>query len=243
MEIKLATWITNQFKLHGSKGSYIAIDDSGFYSIITNGETISDNYTYISYAFDNNFIFRTVDGFYGLINIYSGIRIEPNTYNFMLKVDGKDAIEAATVDGVRDIYSSNIEKVLSVQDAVLEAVDENYSVVHSNSECYYIDQNGQVVPNTKVFPENNIYAFEQNGKWGYRDKNGKIVVEPTYDLALDMNEYGFGGIVLDGKWGVIDSKGEIVKIPIFDLNTYYFPTFVGEYLLEVSDTYHCLELE
>jgi len=161
----------------------------------------------------------------------------------MLKVDGKNAIEAVTAEGVRDIYSSKIEKVLSVKNAVLETINDDFTSIHSNSECYYIDQNGQIVSNTEVFPENNIYAFEQNGKWGYKDKAGKVVVEPIYDLATDMNQYGFGGIVLDGKWGVIDKNGDIIKTTAFTIDTYYFPTFVGEYLLEISDTYHCLELE
>ncbi|MBR2289407.1 MAG: WG repeat-containing protein [Clostridia bacterium] len=227
----------------GNKGGYIAIDDNGFYSIITNGETISDNYTYISYAFDNYFIFRNQAGFYGLINIYSGVEIEPDLYTFMLKVDGKDAIEAVTADGVRDIFASNMEKVLSVKDAVIETVDENYTVVHSNSEIYYIDKNGQVVSNLEVYPKNTLFAFQENGKWGYQDKDGSVVIEPIYDLAMDIDEYGFGGIVLDGKWGVMSSSGKVVKDPEFTLDTYYFPTFIGEYLLEVSDTYHCLELK
>lgn len=227
----------------GNKNSYIAIDDNGFYSIITNGETISDNYTFISYAFGNYFIFKNQEGFYGLLDIYSGTKIEPNQYTFMLKIDGKDAIEAMTSDGMRDIYSANIEKVLSVQNAVIEAIDENYTSVHSNTECFYINKNGQVVSNKEVYPENSIFAFKENGKWGYQDKDGKVVIEPTYDFTTDMDEYGFGGMIQDGKWGIINAKGKIIKAPEFILDTYYFPIFVGEYLLEVSDTYHCLELK
>ena len=55
----------------GNKGSYIAIDDNGFYSIITEDETFSGNYTYASYAFDDYFIFKNQEGFYGLIDIYN----------------------------------------------------------------------------------------------------------------------------------------------------------------------------
>ena len=177
------------------------------------------------------------------MDIYSGTKIEPDQYTFMLKVDGKNAIEAMTATGMRDIYSETIEKVLSVQDAVVEAIDENYTVIHSNSESFYINKSGQVVSNLEVYPENSIYAFEENGRWGYKDREEKVVVEPIYDFTTDMDEYGFGGVILEGKWGVINSKGKIIKEPEFTLNTYYLPTFVGEYLLEVSDTYHCLELK
>ena len=226
----------------GNSGNYIAIDDNGFYSIITGDETISDNFTYVSYAFDNYFIFKNTEGFYGLIDIYSGTKIEPDKYTFMLRVEGTNAIEAVTSDGVGDIYSKNIEKVLSVKDAVIENINEKYTIVHSNLETYYIDVDGQVVQNTEVYPENKIFAFKENDKWGYKDKTGKVILEPIYDFATDTDEYGFSGIVLDGKWGVVNSKGEVIKQPQFTLETYYLPIFVGEYLLEVSDTYHCLEL-
>ena len=227
----------------GKDESYIAIDDDGFYSIITGDETISDNYTYVSYAFDNYFIFKNEEGFYGLIDIYDGIKIEPNQYTFMLEIDGRNAIQAVTADGIGDIYSENMEKVISIKDVVLENIDDNYTIVHSNSECYYINKKGQVVSNTEVYPKNNIYAFKENEKWGYKDKSGNIIVEPNYDFATDLDEYGFSGIVLDGKWGVVNSKGEVIKQPQFELETYYLPIFIGEYLLEVSDTYHCLELK
>ena len=91
----------------------------------------------------------------------------------MVRIDEKEAIEAVTADGTRDIYSSDIEKVLSVKDAVVETINENYTMIHSNTEIHYINKKGQVVKNTEVFPENKIYAFTQDGKWGYKDKDGK----------------------------------------------------------------------
>ena len=226
----------------GNSGNYIAINNEGFYSIITGEETISNNYTYVSYAFDNYFIFKNQQGFYGLLDVYDGIKLEQNQYTFMLKIEEKNAIQAVTGDGVCDIYSKNIEKVLSIKDAVVENINEKYTSVHSNLECYYINENGQVVQNTEVYPENKIFAFQENGKWGYKDSSGRVIVEPIYDFATDTDEYGFSGIILNGKWGVVDSEGKIIKEPQFTLETYYLPIFIGEYLLEVSDTYHCLEL-
>lgn len=228
----------------GNEGSYIAIDDNGFYSIITGDDTISNNYTYVSYAFNNYFIFRTTEGFYGLLDIYNGTILEPNSYTFMLKVDGRNSIQAVTADGVCDIYSEDIEKVISMKDAVIENIDDNYTVIHSRTDCYYINKSGKVVPNTEVYPNNDIYAFKnENGKWGYKDIDGNIVLNPIYDFAQDIEQYGFAGIILDEKWGIVNSKGEVIKNPQYTLETYYLPIFVGEYLLEISDTYHCLELE
>lgn len=161
----------------------------------------------------------------------------------MLKIDGKNAIEAVTADGIGDIYSSNIEKVLSIKDAVVETIDEDWTIIHSNNESGYINKDGNIVKNTDVYANNKIFAFEENGKWGYKDNNGKIIVDAIYDFTTDVDKYGFAGIVLDDKWGIIDSNGKIIKEPSFTLENYYLPTFIGEYLLEISDTYHCLELE
>ncbi|MCI8309018.1 MAG: WG repeat-containing protein [Clostridia bacterium] len=229
----------------GKSDCYIAIDDNGYYSIITKSETISNNYTYISYAFDNYFIFKNEDGLYGLLDIYNGIKFEAE-YSFMLKIDGRNSIEAVKPDGTVDIYSKDLEKIAILKEAIIKSVSENYTMIYSSidNEIFYINKEGKKVPNTEVYPNNKIFAYsDENGKWGYKDKSGNIVLEAKYDLATDTGEYGFSGIVLDGEWGIVNSEGEIVKIPAFTLDTYYLPTFIGEYLLEITESYHCLELE
>lgn len=70
-------------------------------------------------------------------------------------------------------------------------------------------------------------------KYGYKNKNGEVVIEPVYDLAQDFSEglaavnlghrKGEGRpdrdghpetiIISDGKWGFINEKGEVI-IPI-----------------------------
>ena len=67
------------------------------------------------------------------------------------------------------------------------------------------------------------------------DKNGNTVVNFKYDMAIDLNEYGFGAVKQNGRWGVVDSKGNEVKAPTYELNE-YAPNFIGEYY-EVSSLY------
>jgi hypothetical protein len=226
----------------GNSDCYIAIDDNGYYSIITKTETLSNNYTYISYAFDNNFILKNEDGLYGVLNIYSGIKVE-SEYTFMLKIAGCNALEAEKEDGTVDIYSKNLEKVSTMMGAIVENIDDNYTSIYSYTEMIYINKDGQVVSNVEVYPDNKIFAYsDENGRWGYKDKDGNIVIEAVYDFATDLDEYGFSAILLDGKWGVVNSEGKIIKEPIFEIDTYYLPTFVGEYLLELTNSYHCIKL-
>jgi hypothetical protein len=48
----------------------------------------------------------------------------------------------------------------------------------------------------------------KNGKYGYIDKTGKIVIKPQFDKAYDFSE-GLASISLNGKWGFIDNTGKI----------------------------------
>ncbi len=226
----------------GNTNSYIAIDSDGFYYIIMQGETLSNNYTYISYAFDNYFIFRNEEGLYGLLNIYSGVVIEPQ-YTLMLVVDGTNAIEGELGDGTIDIYSNNIEKIISMNNAVVEKINNEYTRIYNMSDIEYIDKNGNIVQNTDVYESLDLYAYKENDKWGYKSSNGKIVVNAEYDFVTELNEYGFAGILKDGKWGVINSDGEIVSECKYEIETYYLPNFVGKYMLELTNSYHCLELD
>ena len=226
----------------GNTNSYIAIDSDGFYYIIMQGETLSNNYTYISYAFDNYFIFRNEEGLYGLLNIYSGVVIEPQ-YTLMLVVDGTNAIEGELGDGTIDIYSNNIDKIISMNNAVVEKINNEYTRIYNMSDIEYIDKNGNIVQNTDVYESLDLYAYKENDKWGYKSSNGEIVVNAEYDFVTELNEYGFAGILKDGKWGVINSDGEIVSECKYEIETYYLPNFVGKYMLELTNSYHCLELD
>ena len=225
----------------GDTNSYIAIDSDGFYYIIMQGETLSNNYTYISYAYDNYFIFRNEEGLYGLLNIYSGVVIEPQ-YSLMLVVDGTNAIEGELENGTVDIYSSNIEKIISMNNAVVEKINNEYTRIYNMSDIEYIDKDGNIVQNTDVYENLNLYAYKEDDKWGYKSRDGEIIITAEYDFVTELNEYGFAGILKDGKWGVINSNGEIVSDCIHEIETYYLPNFIGEYKLELTNSYHCLEL-
>ena len=72
---------------------------------------------------------------------------------------------------------------------------------------------------------------KKNGKYGFVDKQGNVVVDYQYDDATEQNDYGFAGIKKDGKWGSIDSKGTIVQEPTYDLDSYLLVNFIGRWHL------------
>ena len=48
-------------------------------------------------------------------------------------------------------------------------------------------------------------AIKKNGKWGFVDINGKVVIEPKYENARSFSN-GNAAIMENGKWGFINKK-------------------------------------
>lgn len=56
----------------------------------------------------------------------------------------------------------------------------------------------------------NLYPVFENGKWGFKDKEDKILAEPVYDSIKEYHSQGLAPVQKDGKWGFIDEKGKEV---------------------------------
>ena len=56
--------------------------------------------------------------------------------------------------------------------------------------------------------ESGPMPFRQDGKWGYKNAAGQVVVTPQYDLAATFSD-GLAIVVLNGKWGFIDKTGKV----------------------------------
>ena len=57
---------------------------------------------------------------------------------------------------------------------------------------------------------------EKAGKWGYIDKQGKVVIDAQFDDAWSFAE-GLAVIRIGGRWGYIDKQGKIAVNPQFDV--------------------------
>lgn len=59
-----------------------------------------------------------------------------------------------------------------------------------------------------------ILAYEDGGKYGYRNLAGEVVIEPRYIHALNFLETGIGAVVDDKGWAYIDISGKVVLRPV-----------------------------
>lgn len=226
----------------GNSSYFIAISEKdNSYSILSKDVNIENSYKNISYLFDNLFTFTNQEGKCGIIDATKGEVIDAK-YDLILKVDGINAIEAREDDGTATIYSRDLQKICTMSGAIVENINKNFAVVYNQTERIYIDLYGNTVENTKVYPNDKLYAFKKDEKWGFINKEGKAIIEPEYDMVTELNEYGFAGIYKDGRWGVINEEGKVIVEPIYEINSYYLPKFIGKYMYEQTETIHCIDL-
>ena len=73
------------------------------------------------------------------------------------------------------------------------------------------------------------FIIKNNGKYGFENKDGKVIVEPVYDNAIEQNDYGYSAIKKDGKWGAIDQYGNVVIQPTYELDETKVIDFIGKW--------------
>lgn len=54
-----------------------------------------------------------------------------------------------------------------------------------------------------------IFKFFRNGKWGYKNQKGAVVIQPAYDEAFQFSE-GLACVEMGEKLGYIDQEGNVV---------------------------------
>lgn len=65
-----------------------------------------------------------------------------------------------------------------------------------------------------------LFWIREDGKYGYIDRTGKVVIKPQFENTMGFNE-GLAATRLNGKYGYIDAKGNWAIKPQFDF-TYKF---------------------
>ena len=68
-----------------------------------------------------------------------------------------------------------------------------------------------------------LFRFEKNEKWGYKDLNGKIIIESQFIIANDFSPEGIAAVADEKSWYYIDKKGKKLITPLlFDNGPDYF---------------------
>lgn len=84
-----------------------------------------------------------------------------------------------------------------------------------NGRTYYVSKFGDEYTGVGSVSEGLVWV-ENNGKWGYVDTTGRVVISLQFDFAKDFSE-GLAGVQKNGKWGFIDKTGKMVIAPQYDI--------------------------
>ena len=216
---KMPTEDGQHFIVYNEEGIYKIIDNNGNIVVdrsYTNIEEIANNY-YIVANNRNN----------GIIDL-TGKSLVELRYNSIVKLDNTELLQAnISTTSTVSLINKNMQIVVTMDNASID-VEDGYIRLYSETEDKYFDYAGNELSAKDVFPNNTMYAQEENGKWGFVDQNGNTKVAYDYDMVTELNEYGFAGIKKDGKWGVIDENGQVVQEPIYVLDE-ISPSFIGKY--------------
>ena len=92
-----------------------------------------------------------------------------------------------------------------------------------------------------VLSSNTLFVSKKDGKYGFVDKDGNVVVEYIYDEAQEQNKYGYAAVKKGDLWGAIDMEGKVVIEPKYQLNNNLVIDFIGKWHLgqDLNMNYYC----
>lgn len=209
---------------------YITVKNGDKYGIITvtGEELISPQYDSLTYAFQNYYI-ALKDGKYGIIDTNNETKVEFK-YNYLTYINTANIIQGETDAVESDLLDTSFAVRLSGIISEIN-VDKGYLKLRTDSDYEYYNFRFVKESNKTALPENTLFLSKKDGKYGYVDKNGVVVINYIYDDGLEQNSSGFVAVKKDGKWGVINSRGETVIEPTYTLENNALIDFIGQWHL------------
>lgn len=199
------------------ENDYFFVDKKGY-----KRKKLKNDYSYVgSYSLDglvlakinNKYVFldenlNELDKYFDYATQFSdGISVIKDTDGYKIVDSSFDYISSSAYEGVKInelgyasscglMYMKKNSKYLLVDNKGNELTDPMYDDV-----MQFIDKNEYA-------------AVKINGKWGFIDSCGNIVIKPSYEQAGSFS-CGLAPVKINEKWGYINRNGEIVIEPEF----------------------------
>lgn len=156
-----------------------------------------------------------------------------------LKMDGCDEYALLINEQKFEKYLNSVNKVISFLQKqyvnkssalTIPSLIGNSSVKENNTKKEYLEPIANKViwktnKNLKYtfeskYPENEFKIYNQNGSWGYIDKNENVAIDFIYEDAFPFSE-GLAVVQLNQKKGFINRKGETIIDFQFDSASFF----------------------
>lgn len=217
----------------------IFVKDKLYGEMNTSGEVIIEaKYQYLEESQNGIYIARLNDK-YGLIDNMQNAILEFNytgiTYNEKVELYfAEDAQSRTSV--INDKQQVKLTGILSEINT-----EESYIRMRIDDEYKYYNLECEEKSSTEILKDNTLFLSKKDGKYGFVDKKGNVVVDYIYDDATEQNEYGFVAVKKNGLWGSIDSKGKQIIEPNYNLENNLIIDFIGKWHLgeDLNMNYYC----
>ena len=172
-------------------------------------------------------LIATKDSKVGIVDI-AGAEKVPFQYNSIVYNELADIYVAEDENLNSNIMDStyNVKQTGILIDLNTE---KGYFKLRQGDEYKYYNFKFDEKDEKDILINNTLFISKKDGKYGFTDKNGEVIVDYIYDDVTEQNIYGFVGIKKDGKWGCIDNKGNVVIEPTYDLENYLMIDFIGRW--------------
>ena len=213
--------------------------DNLFGEMNFSGEVVIEaKYQDLKEAKDGIYIAKQNDK-YGIIDAYQSLLVEFNytyiTYNEDAKIYlAEDVLYRTSI--LNNKYEVKVTGILSDIN-----IDQEYIRMRINDEYKYYDLKGNEISYSEALKDNTIFLSKKDGKYGYVDKKGNVVVDYIYDDGTEQNQYGYAAVKKNGLWGSIDSHGKVVIEPKYNLENNLKIDFISKWHLgeDLNMNYYC----
>ncbi len=191
-------------------GRYLAIDKNGIEKIV-----LPDNYKFRLHFIDGVATIEN-DGKFGLIT-KEGQEIVPPQYDDSFSgIFFHNGLAAVRKNGKSGCIDINGRLVIPIRyDNYLSfRLNETDSIIMLNGERFYKDSKGNMKPvpqydDVGAFDLSALALVRLNGKSGYINRNGEVVIPIKYDGLGSFRE-GLAGAEVNGKWGFLDKYNNVI---------------------------------
>lgn len=220
-----------------AKGENVIVSKEGKFALekLTGEAIISYDYENLEYAFSIYYIAKK-DGKFGVINVNNEI-VKEFEYTNMYCVEEGSFIVADKTETETVILDSNLaEKISGIVSEI--NVTKGYIKVYADNVYKYYNFKFEEKQNTEILSHSTLFLSKKEGKYGFVDKAGNVVVDYIYEDATEQNSCGYVAIKQNGVWGSLKKNGNIELEPTVNLDNSIYIDFIGQWHLSDDGLYY-----
>ena len=202
---------------------------------VTGEVLVPYEYDDLKYAYSIYYIAKK-DNKYGIINVNNEV-IKQFEYINMYLVEEGNFIVADKTETETEILDSNLsQKVTGIISEI--NIEKGYIKVYIDNVYKFYNFKFEEKQSVEILSHNTLFLSKKDGKYGYKDKAGNIVVDYIYEDATEQNSCGFAAVKQNGLWGSIKKNGVVAIEPSVNLDNSIYVDFIGAWHLSDEGLYY-----